>query len=53
MTSTLKVKDEHYLNSALEEALEEGTGGRHFDTSIASCLTYSTDVLAGVIKIES
>ncbi len=53
MTSTLKEEDECNLTSTLEEALEEGTRGRHFDASIVSCPTCSTGVLTGALTIKS
>ncbi len=51
--STLEEEDERDLASAPEEAPEEGTRGRHFDTSIASCPTCSIGVFAGALTIKS
>ncbi len=51
-TSTLEEKDYFDVASALEEALEEGMRGRHFDKSIASCSTCSTGVLTGMFTIK-
>ncbi len=48
----LEEEDKRDLASVLEKALEEGTWGRHFDTSIASCLTCSTGVLVGALTIK-
>ncbi len=52
-TSTLEEEDGRDLASALEEALNEGTRGRHFDMSIASCPMCSTGMLAGTLTIKS